>query len=99
MGWLITIAVGFVAGALGRFVMPGEDPGKGCLFTTLLGIGGAVVGKFVAGFLNYSDPDAGKVFDLPSLALSVGGVVVILVLYRLIFGEKKKKKRSRKKKD
>ena len=95
MGWLVTIAVGFVAGALGRFVMPGEDPGKGCLFTTLLGIGGAIVGKFVAKFLNYSDPDAGKVFDLPSIGLSVAGVVVILLLYRVIFGEKKGKKKKK----
>lgn len=93
MGWLITIAVGFVAGALGRFVMPGEDPGKGCLLTTLIGIAGAVVGKFIGGFLGYIDSDAGNVFDIPSIALSVGGVVVILLLYRLIFGKKKKKKK------
>lgn len=90
MGWLVTIAVGFVAGALGRFVVPGKDPGKGCLITTLLGIAGAVVGKYVGGLLGYIDPDAGKAFDLPSIGLSVVGVVILLVIYRLIFGEKKK---------
>lgn len=88
MSWLITIAVGFVAGAIGKFLIPGKDPG-GCLITTLLGIGGAVVGRYVAGLLGISAGNAGNAFDLPSLAVSVGGVVIILVLYRLIFGKKK----------
>ena len=94
MDWLVTIAVGFVAGALGKFVVPGKDPGQGCLITTLLGSAGAVVGKWIGGKFGYVDPDAGKVFDLPSIGLSVAGVIVLLVLYRLIFGEKKKKKSS-----
>ena len=88
MEWLVTIAVGFVAGALGKFLMPGKDPG-GCLITTLLGIGGAVVGKYVAGLLDIGTANAGKAFDLPSLAVSVAGVVIILLIYRLVLGKKK----------
>ena len=88
MGWLVTIAVGFVAGALGKFLMPGKDPG-GCLITTLLGIGGAVVGKYVAGLLDIGAANAGKAFDLPSLAVSVVGVVILLLIYRLVLGKKK----------
>lgn len=88
MEWLVTIAVGFVAGALGKFLMPGKDPG-GCLITTLLGIGGAVVGKYVAGLLGISAANAGNAFDLPSLAVSVVGVIIILLIYRLILGKKK----------
>ena len=38
MSWLVTIAIGFVAGALGRFLMPGKDV-QGCLITTILGVG------------------------------------------------------------
>ncbi|MEM7601964.1 MAG: GlsB/YeaQ/YmgE family stress response membrane protein [Verrucomicrobiota bacterium] len=87
MEWLVTIAVGFVAGALGKFLIPGKDPG-GCLITTLLGIGGAVVGKYVAGLLGIGSANAGNAFDLPSLAISVAGVVIILLIYRLIFGKK-----------
>lgn len=90
MGWLVTIAVGFVAGALGKFLIPGKDPG-GCLITTLLGIAGAVVGKWIAGLAGIAAPDAGKTFDLPSLAVSVGGVVVLLLAYRVISGKKEKK--------
>ncbi|MDF2374963.1 MAG: GlsB/YeaQ/YmgE family stress response membrane protein [Verrucomicrobiales bacterium] len=88
MEWLVTLAVGFVAGALGKFLMPGKDPG-GCLITTLLGIGGAVVGKYVAGLLDIGTANAGKAFDLPSLAVSVAGVVIILLIYRLVLGKKK----------
>lgn len=86
-GWLITIAVGFVAGALGKFLMPGKDPG-GCLITTLLGIAGAVVGKFVAELVGITAPDAGRAFDFVSLAVSVGGVILLLLIYRLILGKK-----------
>ncbi len=88
MDWLITIAVGLVAGALGKLLMPGKDPG-GCLITTLLGIAGAVVGKFVAGLLGFDTAGAGKNFSIPSLAISVAGVVILLLIYRLTFAKKK----------
>lgn len=68
--------------------MPGKDPG-GCLITTLLGIGGAVVGKYVAGLLDIGTANAGNAFDLPSMAISVVGVVIILLIYRLVLGKKK----------
>ena len=89
-GWLVTIAVGFVAGALGKFLIPGKDPG-GCLITTLLGIAGAVVGKYLAGLLGIAAPDAGNAFDIRSLAVSVAGVIVLLLVYRLISAKKKDK--------
>lgn len=88
MEWLITIAVGFVAGALGKFLVPGDDPG-GCLITTLIGIAGAVVGKFVAGALNLGVANASG-FNLPSIGVSVAGVVILLLIYRLLFKKKKK---------
>tara|TARA_R110000850_G_scaffold133899_4_gene255037 strand:+ start:453 stop:722 length:270 start_codon:yes stop_codon:yes gene_type:complete len=89
MSWLVTIAVGFVAGALGRFLMPGRDV-QGCLITTVLGIGGAAVGRFVAEKMNFSAGSAGSGFDLRSIAVSVGGVMIILLIYRLILGRRGK---------
>ncbi|MEM7698885.1 MAG: GlsB/YeaQ/YmgE family stress response membrane protein [Verrucomicrobiota bacterium] len=87
MSWIITILVGFVLGALGKFLMPGKDPG-GCIITTLLGIGGAALGRFIAGLLGFTVP-AGQYFSLPSLAISLGGVLLLLLIYRTIFGKKK----------
>ena len=89
MSWLVTIAVGFVAGALGRFLMPGKDV-QGCLITTVLGIGGAALGRFLAEQAGINAGNAGSGFDLRSLAISVGGVMVILLIYRLILGKKGK---------
>ena len=47
IGVLISyVMIGFLAGAVARFLVPGRDP-MGCLGTILLG----VVGSFVGGFL------------------------------------------------
>lgn len=89
MSWLITLAVGLVAGAIGKLLMPGKDPG-GCIITMLLGIAGAAVGKFVAGLLGMDAAGAGANFSIPSLAISVVGVIILLLIYRFTFGKKKK---------
>jgi uncharacterized membrane protein YeaQ/YmgE (transglycosylase-associated protein family) len=44
MGLLWTIIVGFVAGVIAKFLMPGKNEPSGFILTTLLG----VVGAFVA---------------------------------------------------
>jgi len=76
MGLLWTVVVGFVAGALAKYVMPGKDPG-GFVVTTLLGIGGAVVGSFVGGLLGvYTTSMVGN------LLTATGGAVLILLAYR-----------------
>lgn len=50
MGLIWMILVGFVIGALARAIMPGKDP-AGFIVTTLLGIGGSVVGGLIASVL------------------------------------------------
>lgn len=90
MSWLITIGVGLVAGAIGKLLMPGKDPG-GCLITMILGIVGAVVGKFVADLIGWDVPTAGQEFSLPSIGVSVLGVVILLSVYRATIGKKKGK--------
>jgi uncharacterized membrane protein YeaQ/YmgE (transglycosylase-associated protein family) len=47
IGYLIGVAVsGLIIGALGRLLVPGRQP-LGCLVTTLVGIGGSLVGGWV----------------------------------------------------
>jgi len=87
MEWIITIILGLVAGIIGKILMPGKDPG-GLIITILLGIGGACLGKFLAAKMGIANA-AGQSFDLVSLGVSVAGVIIILVLYRVIFGKKK----------
>ena len=74
-----TIFIGLLVGILAKLVTPGKDPG-GFIMTTLLGIAGAVVAKFVGqqlGWYEASDP--------AGFLASVFGAIVLLLLYRLIF--------------
>ncbi len=81
MGIFAWVALGLLAGFLAKFIMPGKDPG-GLLVTMLLGIGGALVGGFIGTqFLGFGDISG---FDLRSLAIAVGGAVLLLFLYRLL---------------
>ena len=85
MDWIVTIAIGFVAGILGRFLMPGKYV-RGCIITTILGVGGAAVGRFVAEKVGIDPGAAGSAWDIRSMAVSVAGVMVILLIYRVIVG-------------
>ena len=72
-----TIVIGFLAGAVAKFVMPGKDPG-GLVITTLLGIGGALVANFVGSSLGwYAEGETG------GFIASVLGAIAILAVYRL----------------
>ena len=44
---LWTIIIGFLAGVVAKFIMPGREPG-GFIITTLLGIVGAFVATYVS---------------------------------------------------
>ncbi len=75
MGLLWMVLVGFAAGALAKYIMPGKE-GGGFLMTTLLGIAGAVVGGFAGGLLGiYTDSLIG---DLIS---AVVGALILLFLW------------------
>ena len=77
MGIVSWIVFGLIAGALAKFLMPGKQPG-GIVLTTLLGIAGAVVGGFIATRLGFGDVDS---FDLRSMAVAVGGALLVLVVW------------------
>jgi uncharacterized membrane protein YeaQ/YmgE (transglycosylase-associated protein family) len=78
MGILAWIVLGLVAGALAKLIMPGQQ-GGGIILTTVLGIVGAIVGgllgTYVFGFGDISG------FDLRSIAIAVGGALLVLFLY------------------
>ncbi len=85
MGMISWIVLGLIAGAIAKMLMPGRDPG-GCIITVLLGIGGAFLGGWIGKTLFHVQ--LGKFFDLRTWGLAILGSVVILVLYRLIFGSR-----------
>lgn len=79
MGIVLWIVFGLLAGVIARFLMPGKDPG-GLIITIVIGIVGAVVGGFIGTQLGFGDISG---FDLRSMALAVGGGVLVLFLYGL----------------
>jgi uncharacterized membrane protein YeaQ/YmgE (transglycosylase-associated protein family) len=80
MGIILWIVFGLIAGAIARLLMPGKAAG-GIVVTIVLGIIGAVVGGFIGAQLGFGDISG---FDLRSMALAVGGGVLVLFLYSLL---------------
>lgn len=80
VSWMV---FGLLAGGLAKLIMPGKDPG-GCLVTILLGIAGALLGGYLAETLLGFGQVRG--FGIRSLLVAILGAVLLLVLYRLIFG-------------
>jgi uncharacterized membrane protein YeaQ/YmgE (transglycosylase-associated protein family) len=76
---VVTILIGLAVGIVAKFLMPGRDPG-GFIITTLLGIAGAFVARFVGERMGWYGPG-----DPVGFLASVGGAMVLLLLYRLIF--------------
>jgi uncharacterized membrane protein YeaQ/YmgE (transglycosylase-associated protein family) len=80
MGIISWIVMGLVAGALAKWIMPGNDPG-GLIVTILIGIAGAFVGGFIGTQVGLGSVTG---FDLVSMALAIGGALVLLYGYRLL---------------
>ena len=80
MGILAWIIFGLIAGALAKFIMPGDDPG-GFIVTTIIGIVGAVIGGFIAVQLGWGDITG---FDLRSFVIAIAGALILLFGYRLL---------------
>ena len=76
MHLLWTILIGFVAGAVAKFFMPGKD-GGGFILTTLLGIAGAVVATYLGRFIGWYEAGQAAGF-----IAAVVGSVLLLAVYR-----------------
>ena len=79
MGILLTILIGFVAGVVAKFLMPGRNEPSGFVLTTILGI----IGAFVATFLGQSIGwyRAGEGAGL--IGAVVGALIVLLIWGRI----------------
>jgi uncharacterized membrane protein YeaQ/YmgE (transglycosylase-associated protein family) len=79
-----TILIGLAVGIIAKLLMPGDDPG-GIIITTLLGIAGAFLARFIGQQLGwYGERDAA------GFLASVGGAIVLLLLYRLLFARRRR---------
>ena len=78
MSIIWTIVVGFFVGLFARLLMPGKDA-LGFIWTTLLGIGGAILGKYIGLFFGLYDKDQSAGFFM-----SLIGAFILLFIYHLI---------------
>ncbi|MEU3194572.1 GlsB/YeaQ/YmgE family stress response membrane protein [Streptomyces sp. NPDC006992] len=83
-GVLSWIVLGLVAGTVAKILLPGRDPG-GLVGTVLIGVAGAFTGGWLsATFLDR--PIANNVVDPGLWIAAVAGALVLLIVYRLLFG-------------
>ena len=79
MGIIWTIIIGFVAGVIATFIMPGSNEPSGFVLTTILGIVGAFVASYLGQALGWYAPGEGA-----GLIGAVVGAIVLLFVWGLI---------------
>ena len=80
MSIIAWIVLGLIAGAIGKLLMPGPDPG-GIFVTMLIGIVGAVIGGFVGSAMGFGPVTR---VNFPSLLIAVMGSIILLIGYRMM---------------
>ena len=78
-----TIIVGFIVGLIARAVKPGNDR-LGIIMTTLLGIAGAFVARFLGQAMGLYGPN-----DPAGWIASVIGAVLLLFVFAMVRGRRR----------
>ncbi len=78
-----TIGIGFIAGIIARFLMPGENKPTGFVLTVLLGITGAYVATFLGQFVGYLNPG-----EQSGFVGQIIGAIVVLFVWAMIARQK-----------
>jgi uncharacterized membrane protein YeaQ/YmgE (transglycosylase-associated protein family) len=76
VGIVWTIIIGFVAGLIAKFIVPGRNEPRGFVLTAVLGIVGALVASYLGQALNIYAPGEGA-----GLIGAVVGAVIVLVVW------------------
>ena len=79
MGILWTIIIGFIAGVIAKFIMPGEKEPKGFILTTILGIVGAFVASYLGQALGWYAPGEGA-----GLIGAIVGAIIVLAIWGFV---------------
>ena len=84
MSILWTIIIGFVAGVIAKFLMPGDNEPSGFILTTILGIVGAFVATFLGQAMGWYSAGQGA-----GLIGAVVGAIIVLFVYGLVAGRQR----------
>ena len=75
MSVLWIIIIGFVAGVVAKFIMPGKNEPRGFILTTILGIVGAFLSTYLGRMLGWYGPDQSAGF----IGAIVGSIIVLAI--------------------
>jgi uncharacterized membrane protein YeaQ/YmgE (transglycosylase-associated protein family) len=84
MSILWTIIIGFIAGLVAKFVMPGNNEPSGFILTTILGIVGAFVATYLGQAVGWY-----KAGESAGFIGAVVGAVILLFVYGLFAGRQR----------
>ena len=84
MGIIWTIIIGFVAGVIAKFIMPGDNEPAGFILTAILGIVGAFVATYLGQALGWYRPGEGA-----GLIGAVVGAIIVLLVYSMVAGRRR----------
>jgi uncharacterized membrane protein YeaQ/YmgE (transglycosylase-associated protein family) len=73
-----SIIIGFIIGLIARAIMPGVQH-LGFVVTTLLGIGGSIVGGLIGRL--FSRPEPGSSFHPAGFIMSIIGALILLFIW------------------
>ena len=79
MGIIWTIIIGFIAGVIAKFLMPGPNEPSGFILTSILGIVGAFVATFLGQAVGWYRAGEGA-----GLIGAVVGAIIILAIWGAI---------------
>jgi uncharacterized membrane protein YeaQ/YmgE (transglycosylase-associated protein family) len=84
MGILSWLIVGFIAGFLAKFVVPGEGPG-GIIGDIIIGIVGAFIGGWVFNYFGHAGVTG---VNVGSIVVAFIGAVILLFILRAVTGRR-----------
>jgi uncharacterized membrane protein YeaQ/YmgE (transglycosylase-associated protein family) len=82
MSILWTIIIGFIAGVIAKFLMPGKNEPSGFVLTTILGIVGAFVATFLGQALGFYAPG-----EYAGFFGAIVGAIILLFIWGKFFNK------------
>jgi uncharacterized membrane protein YeaQ/YmgE (transglycosylase-associated protein family) len=79
VGIIWTIVIGFLAGVIAKFIMPGDKEPSGFVLTTILGIVGAFVATWLGQALGWYSAGQGA-----GLIGAVVGAIIVLAVWGFV---------------
>ncbi|GEB24613.1 GlsB/YeaQ/YmgE family stress response membrane protein [Brevibacterium aurantiacum] len=83
MGFIAYLALGLIAGAIAKLILPGRQ-GGGWIATLILGVIGALLGGWIGSAV--FGAGVSSFFDISTWLCAIGGSLIVLIAWGLITG-------------